>query len=152
VPTDAYELDTAVADSFLVPPKVQQVDMKFPREGIAYDTLSDAEKAQWESLDWGDEANETGLPDRVNAAAINSWLFNEDTVDKVLQYLMENGHKVEGGDRLAKTIVFARGFLIWGDHAVFPLQQVSNASTTTTRNTPATSPASSTTSPSTRRA
>ena len=108
VPTDAYELETAVADGFLVPPRVQQVDLKFPREGIDYDSLSDEEKEQWESLDWGDDAEPGTLPDRVNASAINSWLFNRDTVDKVLQHLMEHGHKVEGGDRLAKTILFAR--------------------------------------------
>ena len=30
VPTDAYELETAVADGFLVPPSAQQVDLKFP--------------------------------------------------------------------------------------------------------------------------
>lgn len=115
VPTDAYELEQAVADGYLVPPRVQQVDLKFPREGIDYDKLSDEEKAQWESLDWGDEVEPGTLPDRVNAAAINSWLFNKDTVDKVLQHLMENGHKVEGGDRLAKTIIFARNH----DHAKF---------------------------------
>ena len=115
VPTDAYELETAVADGFLVPPRVQQVNLKFPREGIKYDALSDEEKAQWESLDWGDDAEQTGLPDKVNATAINSWLFNKDTVDKVLQHLMEHGHKVEGGDRLAKTILFARNH----DHAKF---------------------------------
>ncbi|MDA0312958.1 MAG: DEAD/DEAH box helicase family protein [Gemmatimonadetes bacterium] len=108
VPTDAYELETAVADGFLVPPRVEQVDLKFPREGIDYDSLSDEEKEQWESLDWGDDVEPDALPDRVNASAINSWLFNKDTVDKVLQYLMEHGHKVEGGDRLAKTILFAR--------------------------------------------
>ena len=115
VPTDAYELDTAVADGFLVPPRVQQVDLKFPREGIDYDALSDEEKAQWESLDWGDDVDPDALPDKVNASAINSWLFNKDTVDKVLQYLMEHGHKVEGGDRLAKTILFARNH----EHAKF---------------------------------
>ena len=115
VPTDAYELATAVADGFLVPPRVQQVDLKFPREGIDYDSLSDEEKIQWESLDWGDEVDEHGLPTQVNATAINNWLFNRDTVDKVLQYLMEHGHKVEGGDRLAKTIIFARNH----DHATF---------------------------------
>ena len=108
VPTDAYELETAVADGFLVPPRVQQVDLQFPREGIDYDSLSDEEKEQWESLDWGDDVDESSLPDKVNAAALNSWLFNKDTVDKVLQHLMEHGHKVEGGDRLAKTILFAR--------------------------------------------
>jgi len=115
VPTDAYELETAVADGFLVPPRVQQVNLKFPREGIDYDSLTDEEKEQWESLDWGDDVDEAGLPHRVDAAAINNWLFNEDTVDKVLQHLMENGHKVEGGDRLAKTIIFARNH----EHAKF---------------------------------
>ena len=115
VPTDAYELETAVADGFLVPPRVQQVDLKFPREGIDYDSLSDEEQEQWESLDWGDDVEETSLPDRVDAAAVNSWLFNKDTVDKVLQHLMEHGHTVDGGDRLAKTILFARNHT----HATF---------------------------------
>ena len=115
VPTDAYELETAVADGFLVPPRVQQVDLKFPREGIDYDSLSEEEKAQWESIDWGDDADERGPPTHVNATAINNWLFNRDTVDKVLQHLMEHGHKVEGGDRLAKTIIFARNH----EHARF---------------------------------
>ncbi len=115
VPTDAYELATAVADGYLVPPKVQQVDLRFPREGIDYDSLSEEEQAQWESLDWGDDEDGGVLPERVNASAINNWLFNNDTVDKVLQHLMEHGHKVDGGDRLAKTIIFARNH----DHATF---------------------------------
>ncbi len=115
VPTDAYELETAVADGFLVPPRVQQVDLKFPREGIDYDSLSEEEKAQWESLDWGDDVDEHGLPTQVNASAINNWLFNRDTVDKVLQHLMEHGHKVDGGDRLGKAIIFARNH----EHAKF---------------------------------
>ena len=115
VPTDAYELATAVADGYLVPPKVQQVDLRFPREGIDYDSLSEEEQAQWESLDWGDDVNGGDLPERVDAAAINSWLFNTDTVDKVLQHLMEHGHAVDGGDRLAKTIIFARNHA----HATF---------------------------------
>ena len=115
VPTDAYELAKAVTDGFLVPPKVQQVDLRFPRDGIDYDSLSEEEQAQWEGLDWGDDEDGGGLPDRVNASAINNWLFNTDTVDKVLQHLMEHGHAVEGGDRLAKTIIFARNH----EHAMF---------------------------------
>lgn len=109
VPTDAYELGTAVRDGFLVPPKVKQVDLKFPRDGIDYDSLSDEEKEEWESTDWGDDADGNELmPGKVNATAINDWLFNKHTADLVLQYLMENGHKVAGGDRLGKTIIFAR--------------------------------------------
>lgn len=115
VPTDAYELETAIADGYLVPPRVQQVDLRFPREGIDYDALSDEEKAQWERLDWGDDGEQGLPPEHVNATAINNWLFNKDTVDKVLQHLMQHGHKVEGGDRLAKTIIFARNH----DHATF---------------------------------
>ncbi len=114
MPTDAYELVTAVGDGYLVPPKVEQVDLRFPRDGIDYDSLSDAEQAQWENLDWGDDGNDE-LPNRVNARAINSWLFNIDTVDKVLQHLMQHGHKVDEGDRLAKTIIFARNH----KHAAF---------------------------------
>lgn len=115
VPTDAYELSEAVADGFLVPPRGQQIDLKFPREGIDYDSLSQEEKEHWETLDWGDETEPNSFPERVNPSAINNWLFNKDTVDKVLQYLMEHGHKVAGGDRLAKTIIFARNH----DHAKF---------------------------------
>jgi len=115
VPTDAYELDLAISDGFLVPPQVRQVDLKFPRDGIHYDDLSEEEKAYWESLDWGDNNGDAGTPDTVQASAINSWLFNTDTVDKMLQHLMEEGLKVEGGDRLGKTIIFARNH----DHAVF---------------------------------
>lgn len=115
VPTDAYELERAVLDGFLVPPRVEQVDMKFPRDGIRYDDLSDEDKEQWESLDWGDEDEKEKNRDGVNASAVNKWLFNADTVDKVLQTLMERGHKVAGGDRLGKTIIFARNH----HHAVF---------------------------------
>jgi type I restriction enzyme R subunit len=48
------------------------------------------------------------VPERVDAEALNKWLFNKDTVDKVLEHLMSRGLKVAGGDRLGKTIVFAK--------------------------------------------
>lgn len=114
VPTDAYELETAVKDGFLVPPKAIQVNLKFPGRGIVYDDLSEEEKEEWESTDWGDDSPTPAVPARVEPQAINSWLFNANTIDLALQYLMEHGHKVEGGDRLAKTIIFARNH----DHAV----------------------------------
>lgn len=105
VPTDAYELKDAVADKFLVPVKSVSVPLKFQREGIRYDDLSDEEKEQWDELEW-DEA--TGAPDAVDPESVNKWLFNKDTVDKVLEHLMTRGQKVAGGDRLGKTIVFAK--------------------------------------------
>lgn len=104
MPTDSYELSDAIKDGFLVPPVGRSITTQFVREGIRYDDLSESEKEQWDTLDWGDE----DTPDEVEANAVNSWLFTIDTVDRVLQSLMVEGRKVAGGDRLGKTIIFAR--------------------------------------------
>lgn len=104
VPTDSYDLEEAVADKFLVPPTPISVPTRFMREGIKYDQLSDEDKEKWDLLEW-----EGQLPKGdVDPAALNKWLFNEDTVDKVLEHLMVNGLKVAEGDRLGKTIIFAK--------------------------------------------
>jgi type I restriction enzyme, R subunit len=105
VPTFNYDLDVAVAEQYLVPPRALSVPLKFQREGIKYDDLSDEEKLEWELIDW-DETGE--IPDQITPAALNKWLFNKDTVDKVLKHLMEYGLKVQGGDRMGKTIIFAK--------------------------------------------
>lgn len=112
-PTFNYELDQAVYDKFLVPPRAITVPLKFPREGIRWDELSDADKASFEQdylETYGEEA-----PEEVANSAINTWLFNTNTVNTVLDLLLERGLKTEGGDRLGKTIVFAKNH----DHAVF---------------------------------
>ena len=114
VPTYAYELEKAVADGYLVPPRVVAVPLKFQREGIKYDELSEEDQEQYERTDWGDCA-EDAAEGEISAGAINSWLFNEDTVDKVLLHLMEHGQKIQGGDKLGKTIIFAANH----DHAEF---------------------------------
>ncbi|MCF6198600.1 MAG: DEAD/DEAH box helicase family protein [Hyphomicrobiaceae bacterium] len=113
VPTDSYDLDQAVDDKFLVPPQAVSVPLKFQREGINYDDLSEEEKEEWDALDWTEDGDE--IPDRVDASAVNKWLFNKDTVDKVLEHVMTHGIKVDEGDRLGKTIVFAKNH----KHAVF---------------------------------
>lgn len=108
VPTDDYSLDQAVADGYLVPPRAVSVPLAFPRQGIKYDELSDDEKKRWESEDWGEDVDDEEYPEGVSAEAVNKWLFNRDTVDKALEVLMTKGHKVAGGDRLGKTIIFAK--------------------------------------------
>jgi len=105
VPTDAYSLEEAVRDGFLVPPRAVSVPLRFQREGIRYDDLPPDEQEQWDELEWDEEGQ---TPDRVEAEAVNKWLFNKDTVDKVLAHLMTHGLKVAGGDRLGKTIIFAK--------------------------------------------
>lgn len=105
VPTDAYSLDEAVAEGYLVPPVGLSTPTRFTRDGIHYDQLSEEDKDAWDSLEWDEDGE---VPDSVAAEEINRFLFNADTVDKVLAALMREGHKVAGGDRLGKTIIFAK--------------------------------------------
>ena len=104
-PTYYYELDQAVGDGFLVPPKKISLGTKFLRTGIKYADLTEEEKEEYEKAfaKWGEEVKE-----EIGAAEINKWLFNKDTVVKVLDQLMEKGHKVESGDKIGKTIIFAK--------------------------------------------
>jgi type I restriction enzyme R subunit len=106
VPTDAYGLAEAVDDGYLVPPRAVSVPLKFQREGIRYDDLTEDQKDAWDALDWDEDGEPP--PESVGAEAVNKWLFNADTVDKVLEHLMTRGQRVAGGDRLGKTIVFAK--------------------------------------------
>ncbi|MFG1265069.1 DEAD/DEAH box helicase family protein [Xanthobacter aminoxidans] len=106
VPTDAYSLDQAILDEWLVPPVAVSVPLHFLREGIRYDELSEAEQSQWDMLEWDEEDGDP--PESVEAEAVNKWLFNADTVDKVLAHVMTHGLKVAGGDRIGKTIIFAK--------------------------------------------
>jgi type I restriction enzyme R subunit len=112
VPTYAYDLEQAVSDGYLVPPRPIAVPMKFQRHGITYDDLPDEEKEEWDLIEWEEEGER---PDRIEAAALNKWLFNADTVDKVLETLLLRGIRVAGGDRLGKTIIFAKNH----KHAVY---------------------------------
>ena len=112
-PTAAYELDEAVREGHLVPPKGVSVPVKFQREGIKYNELSPKEKQEYEEKFGDPTAGEA--PDEIGSEALNRWLFNTDTVDKVLDHLMTDGIKVEGGDKLGKTIIFAKNH----KHAVF---------------------------------
>lgn len=101
VPTYAYELGEAIDDGYLVPYHTIETKMKFLEEGIHYDELSDEDKEQFE------ETFEDDIKD-ISGDALNSFLFNENTIDTVIQELMSKGLKVEGGDKLGKTIIFAK--------------------------------------------
>lgn len=107
VPTYAYELEQAVKDKYLVDYRTMETKFKFIEEGIHYDELSEEEKEQYEAT-FEDDDN---VGDEIGSAALNEWLFNANTMDQVLQMLMEKGIKVEGGDKLGKTIIFAKNHL-----------------------------------------
>ncbi|MBE9141711.1 DEAD/DEAH box helicase family protein [Planktothrix mougeotii] len=105
-PTFAYELQDAIADGYLVPPTGINVPFKFLRSGVKYVDLTPEEKLEYEEKFYNEETGE--IPKEINVAALNRWLFNIDTVDKALEILMDWGLKIHQGDRLGKTIIFAR--------------------------------------------
>ena len=115
-PTYSYELDDAVKNNYLVPPRAFSVPVKFPREGVKYKDLSEKDKQHFEELfgiSGTSEEEETNPI--ISKSKINSFLFNADTVDKVLDYLMTHGQHVQEGTKLGKTIIFAKNHR----HALF---------------------------------
>ena len=105
VPTYGYDLAQAVKDGYLVDYVSIESKMKFLEEGIIYDDLSDDDKEAYEDT-FEDENGE--LPESINSSAINSYIFNEDTIKKVLNVLMTEGLKIDYGEKLGKTIIFAK--------------------------------------------
>lgn len=106
VPTYVYEYETATEeDHVLVPYLGIETHTSFLDEGITYDDLSDADRATLE-----EDFEEAGqdVPDYIASSQINSWVFNESTVDAVLETLMEKGIRVRGGQDLGKTVIFAQ--------------------------------------------
>ncbi|NRY60648.1 DEAD/DEAH box helicase family protein [Clostridium beijerinckii] len=106
VPTYAYDYDTAVKkDKVLVPFHNIEVTTKFLGEGINYDELEANDKDRYEE-DFIDEDGE--IPDKIPAPEINKFIFNQNTVDMVINDLMTNGIKEASGNRVGKTIIFAQ--------------------------------------------
>lgn len=112
VPTDAYTLEEATDEGYLVPARTLTLGTRFLQSGINYEDLPEEEKEEWDALEWDEDG---AIPDTVTSAEMNQRLFNVDTVDKVLNELMDRGITVDGGDRLGKTIIFAKNQA----HAVF---------------------------------
>ncbi|MFE4029478.1 DEAD/DEAH box helicase family protein [Priestia sp. YIM B13551] len=100
-PTYAYELEQAVKDGYLVEYRTIESTSKILDDGIRYDELSDEDREQYEDTFDEEQGQE------ISNSAVNQWLFNHSTIDQVLNDLMEKGIKVEGGDKLGKTIIFA---------------------------------------------
>lgn len=105
VPTYGYDLAQAVKDEYLVDYVSVESKLKFIEQGIRYDELSEEDKAAYEET-FEDENGE--LPETIGSSALNDWVFNEDTIKRVLDILMTNGIKIDYGQKLGKTIIFAK--------------------------------------------
>ena len=110
VPTYGYELAQAVKDGFLVDFLSVETKLKFIDQGIVYDELSEEDKEVYESTF---EMEDGEIPDSIGSSALNSWIFNIDTIKQVLNIVMTEGIKIDYGQKLGKTIIFAKNH----DHA-----------------------------------
>lgn len=115
IPTADYPYDQAVKDGFLVPYRQLRKESSIIDNGITYDKLSDEEKEQMEQVWKYEEAEAATDPDEetqpmprdINPHEIFKYIYNEDTVRRVLTDLMTEGLRINGGDTLGKTIIFA---------------------------------------------
>ena len=105
VPTYGYELAQAVTDGYLVDFISVESKLKFIEQGIFYDDISEEDKETYENT----FENENGeLPESIASSALNEWVFNEDTIRQVLHILMNDGLKIDYGEKIGKTIIFAK--------------------------------------------
>ena len=112
-PNFAYELEEAVSDGYLVDYNPISRTTNILKNGIKYASLSESEKKQMDAV-WKYEAAQNivdfdeGLQSRnIDSKEIFKYIYNLDTIDKVLTDVMEHGLKVQGGDVIGKTIIFA---------------------------------------------
>lgn len=105
VPTYGYELAQAVKDGYLVDYVSIESKLKLMEQGIVYEELSDEDKEAYENT-FTDENGE--LPDSIDSSELNQRIFNEDTIREVLHILMTNGLRVDYGQKIGKTIIFAK--------------------------------------------
>jgi len=115
MPTFAYEYEQALKDGFLVNYHCIEKLYSIPTEGITYDKLSPEDKERYEDA----FAEDDTMPDSILPSEMNKVYFNADTTRRVITEVMQKGLKVEGGDKLGKTIIFARNH----NHAEFIKKQ-----------------------------
>ena len=98
VPTFVYEYDEAVKQKYLVDYHTISTTTKFIERGIKYSELKEDDREEYENL-----FEEGEVQEEISSSAINSWLFNRDTIKIILETVMQKGLKVEGGDKLRKN-------------------------------------------------
>ena len=105
MPTDVYEYDEAVKkDHVLVPFYPIETITQIPDDGITYKDLDEEEKEAYEE----EFCEDDGMPEHIPPERINKYIFNIDTVDKMISDLMNNGIKHKNGNHVGKTIIFAQ--------------------------------------------
>lgn len=103
-PNFAYSLEEAVKEKYLVPYKVEPRTTRLLSQGIKYRDLSSEDKKRVESVLLEDEIDDDFL---ISKEKLFKLFYNIDTCGKVLDDLMDNGIRVDDGQKIGKTIIFA---------------------------------------------
>lgn len=103
-PNFDYSLEEAVKDHYLVNYKSFSRTTAVLKRGVKYKDLSPEDQRKVDQL----FAEEPPTPDfTIPENKIFKKIFNEDTCRKILEEVMTNGIKTNGGEKLGKTIIFA---------------------------------------------
>lgn len=105
-PTFEVKFEEAVNLGYLVSYKAFDKTSQVLKNGVKYKDLSDKEKEEYEDL----FSEEDELSPEVFERTINTsgYLVNDITIDVMLNDLFTNGLKVEQGNKIGKTLIFAR--------------------------------------------
>lgn len=120
IPNFSYDLTEAVRDGYLVSygEPLERTTTILER-GIRYKDLSDEEKEEFEETFGENEEAE------ITSNQIFRSVYNKPTCNRVLESLMRDGLKIENGDKLGKTIIFAYNhkhaqMIVECFHALYP--------------------------------
>lgn len=117
-PDYAYELEQAIGEGYLVGFSVMdKTTAALKNNQIHYDDLSDEEKQRFEdtfsSIYDSEEVDFSGTI--VSNGTVNTGdsgsrvkVINLGTIDAMLNDIMKNSLKIEGGDKIGKTIIFSK--------------------------------------------
>lgn len=116
MPNYEYDVVKGVKDGYLTYYRALDRTPDILKNGVVYNDLSDEEKEQYEDLFTEEDGT---IPEKIEGKKFYSVITNKDTIREVLKNLMEEGLRVNNGDVLGKTIIFARDH----NHALLILEE-----------------------------
>lgn len=119
MPNYEYDVVKGVKDGYLTYYRALDRTPNILKDGVTYSELSEEEQEQYEELFTEDDGT---VPEKIEGKEFYSIITNKDTIREVLKDLMEEGLRVNNGDTLGKTIIFARDH----NHAVMIQEEFRN--------------------------
>ena len=105
-PTFEVKFEEAVNLHYLVSYKAFDKSSQILEKGLKYKDLSEKEKEEFEEL-FGDEEEVNPGVFRYTIHS-SGYVTNNDTIDKMFNDLFTNGLRVDNGNKIGKTLIFAR--------------------------------------------